>query len=455
MQVSTRNEPDDSPDSNKWLKKLQQESWELELLVSGFSVLLLIKGVEFLKEFQLEFLSSLNFQLPVSNWIVIFMYILILSIYAMIFNLGVHLIFRGFWVGIVGLGSVAPGTNFEKLKYSKYFTEKLKKRITSLDDLVVLVDKISSVVFAFAFLIIFLLISFALVFGFIVFLNTIGNSTVELFSGIFAIIISYIFNAIILTLSFFAFLYLFDFLTFGFLKKWKYLGKIYYPFYRFFGWITFAFIYRTIYYNLISKFTKKKTALILIPYLIILISLPGLKLDHHIYFPFNENDYLMNSANYHDQFVDERITEPQINSSLVNGPFMSIFIPYNPNDNAVIRKLCPDYEPAKKEGLNLGIAIERNEDNLEIHRTTSVIEPFPEKSLECLKSLYIIKINDQQVNVDRFLFKTENKSKGIFSYINIDSLSSGYNELMLYKYGLEEEKLILEEYSRIPFWKQD
>ena len=102
-------------DSNKWLKKLQQESWELELLVSGFSIILLSKLIGGLDSFIENILFSLNMYVSYSKVIVVFSDILELAAIALVINLFVHLIFRGFWVGIVGLGSVAPNTDFSRI----------------------------------------------------------------------------------------------------------------------------------------------------------------------------------------------------------------------------------------------------------------------------------------------------------------------------------------------------
>jgi hypothetical protein len=448
-------ENDQNPvESNKWLKKLQQESWELELLVSGFSILLLAKGIEWLTGIQEYFTVSLNFSIQISNIIIVFLAIVNLAVHALILNLVVHLVFRGFWVGIVGLGSVAPNADFHKLKYSNFFVEKLKNRVTTLDDLVILVDRISSIVFAFAFLVIFLLISIALYFTGLVFIGTIGESFVELFSGGLAKIIAFIVNSVVNIYLIFGIIYLIDFLSFGLIKRIKFFSKIYYPFYLFFGWITLAFIYRTIYYNLVSRFSKRRTAYILIPYLLLLVTIPGIKLDHHIYYPDRQNEYSFNGSFYENERKDNDEFTISIPSFIIKEAFLPVFIKYDPNDNPVIKKICPDYTPEKKEGLNSGIRIRKNEDGgYHLSHSTRISESFPEKSLECLKSCYKIELNGILVE-NEYYFRSLNDNKGLFTIIDIDTLPRGKNELIIFRKEISNDSINQVEYAKVPFWIQ-
>lgn len=443
-------------ESNKWLKKLQQESWELELLVSGFSILLLAKGIDWLTNIKAFFEASLNFQIEISNIIIVFLAIVLLAVHALVLNLIIHLIFRGFWVGVVGLGSVAPNADFDKLKYSKFFTEKLKIKVTSLDELVIRVDRISSVLFAFAFLIIFLLISIALFFGGLVTFATVGSNLIENISGWIAEVLAFILNTLSFTFLIVGVIYLIDFLTFGAVKKIKFISRIYYPFYKFFGWITLAFIYRTIYYNLISRFTKKRTALILIPYLLILVTLPGIKMDHHIYYPDRFNEHTFPANYYEDVRDDDNVRRVSIPSFVMDGSYIPLFIKYDPNDNSVIRALCPDYEPAKNEGLNTGIRINNVDGQINISHTTRIREPEPKKSLDCLSQLYEIHINDSLIDIEEMYFHSINKRRGIVTMLTIDSLPKGRNHIIVYKKEMKNDSTFESTiYASIPFWKEN
>ena len=62
-----------------------------------------------------------------------------------------HILLRGFWIGAIGLRSVQAKIDFQKLRYSDFFTERLPKKVASLDQLLVKLDNFSSVIFAFTF----------------------------------------------------------------------------------------------------------------------------------------------------------------------------------------------------------------------------------------------------------------------------------------------------------------
>ena len=150
-----------------WLKKLERESWQLELLVSAFTIFLLIGANSAFG----EFLDGLNYKYNLSGpgpaIIGLFLIVINNSIKALTICLVIHLMLRGFWIGTIGLRSVQSSIDFSKLNYNSFFTEKLKKKVISLDRMVVMLDEICSVIFAFSFLIISILISFGTYLAFI------------------------------------------------------------------------------------------------------------------------------------------------------------------------------------------------------------------------------------------------------------------------------------------------
>ena len=83
----SRHENPEVQDSSKWVKKLQQESWELELLVSGFSIILLAKLTEWLREVLMNVQFNLNMAENLSVGLLFFMLFIQLASYALIINL--------------------------------------------------------------------------------------------------------------------------------------------------------------------------------------------------------------------------------------------------------------------------------------------------------------------------------------------------------------------------------
>jgi hypothetical protein len=451
----SRNENPEQQDSNKWVKKLQQESWELELLVSGFSIVLLSKLTGWLQIVLENINNGLNPDLNLSLGLVFFVMLVLLASYALIANLIIHLLFRGFWVGIVGLGSVAPTTDFQKLRFSKFFTKKLEKRVAKLDDLVITVDKISSLIFTFAFLLIFFLISIGLFLSSVLLLTEFGNILINSTNGALSDIVRYISYTVVFSFFIAGIIYMIDFFTMGFFKKYKWLSKIYYPFYVLFGWITLSFLYRTLYYNLISKFSKRKVGLILIPYLLIIIMVPFVSFDHHIFYPeASTSSHIINHYYSDIRENDEYIYVVDIPSYIVEKSFIPLFIAYSPKDNELIKEANPKLEPLKNEGFNSNLRI-RKSDRGGLYISNSNRITNQEETLKALIGLYKIYLNDSLLINPEFYFETnKNKNeKGIVTIIDIYDLPRGKNIIKIQKLTSSDSLKIFEDYACIPFWK--
>ena len=87
-------------DQDGWLSSLQRQSWELELLISGFSIFLLLKIPAGL----IQAIMYIDQNLHGTHFfaLIAFLAILIVASYVLVFNMACHLLLRGFWVGVVG-----------------------------------------------------------------------------------------------------------------------------------------------------------------------------------------------------------------------------------------------------------------------------------------------------------------------------------------------------------------
>ena len=142
----------------EWLEKLQQESWQLELLISGLA----LYGIYHSS----EIITSVEYYLAVNNisdyrgFTNIVISLLWVSRTLFLINLMVHIIVRGFWIGAIGLRYVSGDIDYDELNYSEHFTNFYKKRIGSFDEYIEKLENFSSVLFSFTFLLFFLLFSF-------------------------------------------------------------------------------------------------------------------------------------------------------------------------------------------------------------------------------------------------------------------------------------------------------
>ena len=131
------------------LDRLQQESWQLELIISGFAIFGLFTA---LPRIELSLHIAKN-----DNQIYTFIIgvVALVACYILIFNLLIHVILRGLWIGALGLRYVSGDIDFEELNYQNKFTNYLKSKIVSFDRYVGRLENYCSVLFAISFLLIF------------------------------------------------------------------------------------------------------------------------------------------------------------------------------------------------------------------------------------------------------------------------------------------------------------
>lgn len=438
-----------------WLNKLERESWQLELLVSAFTIFLLIQATISFEGFITDLEYQYNLRSGQYSMLYLFIGLLFKSLEALTFCLIAHLMLRGFWIGTIGLRSVQSKINFSDLNYNEFFTEKLKKRVISLDQLVIKLDEICSVIFAFAFLVISILLAFGLYlifFGLIaVILNFISDLTPESFDIVILITALILFPIILLT----GVIYMLDYFTLGFFKKLKWFAKVYYPFYRLYNIITLSVLSRSIYYYMISKFSKKRIRLIysLVGFLLFFSLI--FQFDQHQYYPERLNEETV-SANYYDDQrpSDDYIYGASISSDYVDKPYFRVFLRYDAVDNNRISKFCEDFTPMKEDGLNWRFKSKFENGNLNIGPQNFEGEDF-DKLLSCLSSIYQISVNNRMYNNLNYRFFTHpsKKQRGIITNIPTDDFLSGENILTIEKIHLDSANVPVKEwFATIPFW---
>ena len=156
-------------DKSSWLDRVRTNSWESEILIVGFVLIILLQTIgyfEVLRNNQTYLNSYWGGMASVINSILvpIIINVLFISNFVLVISLSIYLIMRGFWVAVIGLSSVFPeGINLNKLNYSNYYTSKLYKY--DIDHYSIIIDKICSSIFSISFLIIMFIISLSFFFS--------------------------------------------------------------------------------------------------------------------------------------------------------------------------------------------------------------------------------------------------------------------------------------------------
>jgi hypothetical protein len=347
----------------EWLEKLQQESWQLELLISGLALYgvfesktLLIDFHAYISLYTEGIFKGILMMLYQTFWVGWRLFLI---------NLLIHIILRGLWIGAIGLRYVSGDIDFNELNYSKLFTKYLKKKIGSYDSFIEKLEKICSVLFAYTFLLFLLFFSFILYFGFFVIfiplLESVSSvSNFELVLGISGFI--YLIIGLLVFI---------DLITLGGFKKIKEtsVSKVYFVIYRFVSLITLSFLYRPLLYNFLDQKYTKRLFILSVPY-IFLIAFSGVLFNNNIYTYMEDNEnlqekgFMVDDRFYQDfrdrslKYKDKSDKKEMINKIpyivldkyYMDNPYPSLFLKMTKSDKVLLGK-NKSIAPIFKEGI--------------------------------------------------------------------------------------------------------
>lgn len=448
----------DTPEQNKkkfteWLEFLQQESWQLELIISSILLLILGSSDEYIVELVNKYGGS-SMGLFIGMLMPILLFIKT--------NLIVHIFFRGLWIGCIGLRYVSEDIAFDELSYSERFHRFLKKKVKSFDLYIERLERISSIIFSYSFLMVFHFISFWL---FILFV-----SLFNYFSSEFLLIPRSVIRILILIIFFMGFLNFVDFLTLGWLKKYKWIALIYYPFYRLYNLISLSFLYRPLHYNFIDNPLGRKYMLFMIPYMLFLVVFQeGLSIGSFNYMPSKDQNSNWVIENYYDNLREnERIDRASINKFMYQDEPLQLFIRYKdePETEKCLEQLCPDFIPydrgkyglrafeEMKDGFNRGASERRSQEERNAMKRDEQNQA--DISIACIGQLYSISIDSMRIRSKDFMFFEHPNlgERGLLTIIDISSLPRGKHTLGLEIKTDYKDMEFVSEQVEIPFFKK-
>ena len=117
--------PENDSEELAWIKNLQRNSWEPEVIISGISLAFIFAfpaqvfefGVKLTQEFGLEFTGA---------YLVLIYLSMILSVFKIFFS--IHLILRFIWAGLLGLSYAFPkgviNENLFKISREYYYKKR-------------------------------------------------------------------------------------------------------------------------------------------------------------------------------------------------------------------------------------------------------------------------------------------------------------------------------------------
>lgn len=432
----------DNPAFKKLLQKLQEESWQLELLISGFAIFGLFSAWEPLELLIRE--ANNNDQ----NYYQLALVFLRISCAILLFNLLLHVILRGLWIGALGLRYVSGDIDYEKLNYSEKFTNYLKKRIGSFDKYIATLENYCSIIFAISFLLIFYVLAFAFTMIVITLIANylLGSDSIPKWvsRGLGIPLILFIVFGMLLTFI--------DFLTQGFLKKKKWISKIYFPFYWVFSFVTLSFLYRPLVYNFLDNKFGKRISFMLVPIYVGIFVLTSIedRRSNYIDELNNSNSYYSNNNNYEDMLNEEGkfIKTAAVSSKVIRDPYLKVFMTYS---DAIEDRIFSRNESLKPE-----------KDKRGLYSDIVFVSSGIKKNKDSLRKVYLKTFNDTyKIVIDSVQYKSDfilgesntiESEFGFETYIDIKNLSEGKHLLKLQRDAYKEKDTTTVTFRTIPFW---
>ena len=427
------------------LDKLQQESWQLELLISGFAIFGLFSATDHI-ELSYDIAQNENRLVETILW-----YAVQVSCWILLANLLVHVILRGLWIGALGLRYVSGDIDYDELNYSPKFTAFLQKKIGSFDKYIATLEDYCSILFAVSFLFIFYFL--ACLFSLIVillcvfiFLDTdLGNfwEKVSVFIGI----------ALILCVLLGSFLTFIDFISQGLLKKKKWMAKIYFPIYKIFSFVTLSFLYRPLVYNFLDNRFGKRLSLILIPIYVGVLFFSTFNYQNSNYLNPNRSssEIFANTNNYEDEIFKKNdfIKTATIQSKIITDSYIKVFIIFNDQIENRIFSFNKSLEPRNDErGLNSTFITFGGFNSKAFKQRNSLRKTYH----ETFNEIYSVFINNKEFDSE-FIATTNKFDKlGFETYINIDSLPEGKHLIKITRKRIQKKDTINLIAVKIPFW---
>ena len=449
------NELPPSSDKN-WLDPLRKNSWEMELLITGFVLIGLLQLPESIDNWWSHYMMGRSQGGLFNTFISVFAMVLITGIRIIIINLVVLLLLRGFWIGIIGLTSAFPkGIQLTQLNFSDRFTKQLQAGTLDTESLIYKLDNWCSSIFALSFLFLFATISLGL---FLLELLLLGGfrDQIDVYtpSGSFIEILWDI-----ISFTFIGFFFLggilkfIDYATAAALKriKNKWWSRFYFPISQFVSYTTLGFLYRPIYYFFISNINRKLIVGVFLIYMTTMLTLfmnIGFR-NSQIYYPYNWRDnYELSNTEYENLRSDpnEVITDDMIQSDVIKDGYIKLFLYYNIDDNNHLKERCPTINQLQQD---VSSNIDINIANQSVFYPRDITEEHVESALDCFSNYYKIMVNDSVYSNQTYIFHRHrfNDEPGLLTYISVDDLPTGFHKLAIYR-GEEEDP------NLIQFWKQ-
>ncbi len=429
------------------LDKLQQESWQLELLISGFAIFGLFSATE---SIALKF-DIAQHEKKIADTLIWFA--AQISCWILIANLLIHVVLRGLWIGALGLRYVSGDIDYDELNYSKKFTDYLQKKIGSFDKYIATLENYCSIVFAVSFIFIFY---FLASFTFVILLLVIVLLFLDPdFSGTWEDVFQWTGIGLILFTLLGMFFTFIDFVTQGFLKRKKWTTFFYYPIYKIFSYVTLSFLYRPLVYNFLDNRFGRRLSWVLVPTYVGILYLFSFYYNdsNFMHFKLRSSNNYANYGNYEDLMSKENdfIDVASIQSRAITDPYLKIFMIYEERVEDRLFRYKPELKPNKdRRGYKSDVVVFDNEEWRGREKRDSIRKEY----FKIFNEYYKVYIDKKHCKTEFVGSSNSYKKLGFETYVNIDTLKPGKHLLEVTRkfIRIKKKDTIDTPIVKIPFW---
>jgi|GEM_PF-553063 len=330
-----------------WLKNLQENSWELELLISGGAIFSLFQ----LSDFYIDWIQSIRVtnHVPGAGLVMI---VGMIGLKVLTLGFSLHLILRGYWLSLICINYVFPeGIREERLAWKKPF-QFINTGSKDLREQIVRVDKNCGLVMYMS-----IISAFAL-FGLIV---------ITVFSVLLALLIEIVWGSDIAESSYgvtinLMLIYILDLISFGLLRRIPLLSYITYLPFKFYDFLSFRPVYQKS-LSLFSTNIKKwrfVMGAIVFSVIAILNAYSSLYKVQHWPNVLDDRDYRWQRAklsaeydfmystvadlHYMDNWEDGKSRPFGLGSKVVSGNYQEVYVRYDKVNDVLIEATAVEFE---------------------------------------------------------------------------------------------------------------
>lgn len=440
--MSVQNDHSDVP---RWLKDIESNSWQIEILISGGLMYTLYNLPEWINLYFSKAYVTASYS--TANLIVFLLAILVSK--ALLIGFGVNLFLRAIWLAYLGVHYAYPrGIDYHRLNYSDEFQKKYEKKPSTLSKILFLENWASlsyslSIILSMisAGVMVFLLLLYSFI------IDPIFPDTAE------SDIIGYCLFAFFILIS----LGLLDRLIYPLLRNSQTATSYYSAFSNLFSYLNLSFIFKKEWLTIVSNNSRWVVHVIAVSYFmfamiftiyevdVIELSKPSNLLDDRKFTEVPAYRYVMDNDEYDDQLNEYQIIEKaSIPSEIIDGKLLSVFITYDQFYDRIIQyysdslNVVDDYYKIPQDSI--GFYLRYNREAFQV----------------ILNKVFDVRLNEVSQDSLDWLYRSHpiTGQEGWHTKLDIANLEVGKHELEIRRedIGAGGKGIFLVRW--IPFWKE-